>query len=111
MPITSLEGNRFYVRLKSDYNSGELDIKDSVRFGRTTGLCGVPYADLLEQASIESSKSLQVKNYFAQVSRCSSVIKTLTRLARIGQKNTKDLKLTAFCIKTTFELIYLKFAT
>jgi hypothetical protein len=62
LPITSLEGNRFYVRLKSDYNSGELDIKDSVRFGRTTGLCGVPYADLLEQASIESSKSLQVKN-------------------------------------------------
>ena len=60
LPITSLEGNRFYIRLRDENISGELDLKDSVRFGRSTGLCGVPYMDLLDQASMETSKSLQV---------------------------------------------------
>ena len=72
--------------LRVTYSSGALDLEDSVRFGRSsTGLCGVPYMDLLEQASLESSRSLQVPN-----SQCFCCIKSTF-------KSLKAVKLTYWC--------------
>jgi hypothetical protein len=60
LSVTSHEGDRFYVRMKTEAENEELDLKSSIRSARPTGLCGVPFADLLEQATLESSKMLQV---------------------------------------------------
>jgi len=58
--VTGHEGSRFYIRMKSDADHEEPDIKSSVRLARPSGLCGVPYAELFEKATLESSKLMQV---------------------------------------------------
>ena len=64
MPVTSHEGNRFYIRMNDDSNDGDPDLKCFARSARMSGLCGVPYNELLEKATLESSKLMQVRSDF-----------------------------------------------
>jgi hypothetical protein len=60
LSVTTEASGRFYLRLKADAESGQPDLKDTVRSGRSVGLCGVPYSELLEQAITENSRLSEV---------------------------------------------------
>ena len=62
LSVTSHDGDRFYIQMNESDADQKPVLKNAIRTARPAGLCGVPYAQLLEQATIESSKLLQVGN-------------------------------------------------
>jgi len=59
--ITDFDGRRFYIRFKNEDFENETISRNAFPKKIISGMCGVPYRELLEQATIEMSRLEQVK--------------------------------------------------